>query len=212
MAITNYGELKTALASYALRSDLSSNLPDFVTLSETIFNYGHGKPEDPYHIPALRVRDMESGPTSITSTNNLAPLPADFLEPIMVQTDASPTRNLIYKDLNWYTEAYPNGDSPLPVFYSMTGSNILVSADIQLTYFAKISTITTADATTNWLLTKSPGVYLHAGLFNLYLFMQEQDKAIAHRTLLLSYLAGLGNTDMFSRAGLFVRSSSMTAF
>lgn len=212
MAISNYGELKTALANYSVRSDLGSYLPDFVTLSESIFNYGHGAPGDPYHIPPLRTRDMETGPTAIPSTNNLAPLPEDYLEAILVQTDASPTRNLTYKDQNWYTEAYPSGDNSAPSFYSVSGSNILVSADINLTYYQKISTITTGDGTTNWLLTKSPGVYLHAGLFNLYLFMQDQDKAVAHRTLLLSYMAGLAQTDAFSRAGVFVRSASMTAF
>lgn len=211
MSITTYGELKDALANYAARSDLTTYIPDFVTLSESIFNYGHGKPEDQYHIAPLRVRDMETGPTSITSTSNLAPLPADFLEPLLVQTDASPTQSLTYKDLNWYTAAYPSGDNPLPVFYSVNGGSILVSANIKLTYYAKIPTITGSDAGTNWLLAKSAGAYLHAGLFNLYVFMQDQDKAVAQRTLLLSYLAGLGNTDMFSRAAIFVRSSGMTA-
>lgn len=209
MSITNYGELKTAIASYANRSDLTSSIPDFVTLSETIFNYGHGKPEDPYFIPPLRTRDMEVGPTSISVASNLVPLPSDFLEAISVDTDASPSVNLTYKDPNWYSAFYPNGDSTLPVYYTVKGGNILVTANIKLTYYQKISTVTTADATTNWLLTKSPGVYLHAGLFNLYVFMQDQDKAVSHRTLLLSYMAGLAQTDMFSRAGVFVRTSSM---
>ena len=34
MAITNYTELKTAVANHLARTDLTTNIPDFITLAE----------------------------------------------------------------------------------------------------------------------------------------------------------------------------------
>lgn len=210
-AITNFGSLKTAVADWSLRSDLASVIPDFVVYAETIFNYGDGQPGDGSYIPPLRTRDMETISATISSVANVAALPTDFLATIRVQTDASPTRDLIYKDPNWYTENYPSGDSTMPQFYTVIGSNIIVSADIILTYYAKIPTITAADPNTNWLLTASPNAYLYGTQYHLYIYMQEGDKAGAARGLMANAMASLGNVSNFSRAGSYVRSSSMMA-
>ena len=38
MAITNYTELKSSLADWLNRSDLTTVIPDFITLAESQFN------------------------------------------------------------------------------------------------------------------------------------------------------------------------------
>ena len=72
MAITNYTELKSSLADWLNRSDLTSRIPEFISLAEAAFNRN------------LRTRDMLSRSTTSTNAQYVA-LPSDFLEMLNVE-------------------------------------------------------------------------------------------------------------------------------
>ena len=67
MAITNYGELKSAVGDFLNRSDLTSVIPTFIDFAEAEFNR------------YLRVRQMVARAEAVIDTR-LSAVPSDFLE------------------------------------------------------------------------------------------------------------------------------------
>ena len=66
MAITNYSELQSAVATWLDRTDLADVMPDFIALGENYINYGGGSGEP------LRVREMQKD-ISLPVENGIAP-------------------------------------------------------------------------------------------------------------------------------------------
>ena len=77
MAITNYGELRTAIGDWLNRADLDQKIPDFIRLAESTLN------------DVLRSADMVTQTTSVTITSGRADLPADALELVYAQVAAT---------------------------------------------------------------------------------------------------------------------------
>ena len=70
MAISTYSELQEAVASWLNRSDLTTTIPDFITLAESRLNR------------TLRLRVMETTTTlSLTASSRTVALPSAFIEP-----------------------------------------------------------------------------------------------------------------------------------
>ena len=85
MAISNYTELKTAVANWLDRDDLTDRIPEFIALAESRFNR------------LLRIRAMESKQTASTvaGQQNLA-LPARFIQMRNLQINTSPVTPMQY--------------------------------------------------------------------------------------------------------------------
>src|SRR5882672_139887 len=68
MSILTYTDLQSAIGNWLARSDLSANIPDFITLAEQRIFYGADDPNFPS--PPLRIRAMEqvTDPTSFLTT------------------------------------------------------------------------------------------------------------------------------------------------
>ena len=62
MSITNYSELKTAVANYMLRSDLTSRIPEFIQFAESRIAYGSKIPS--MVSEPLRIRACTISPVS----------------------------------------------------------------------------------------------------------------------------------------------------
>lgn len=144
MSITTYAELKTSAANWLHRSDLAAMVPDFITLFEAFANR------------VLRLRAMEKTAT-VTMTDGVGTLPADFLEAIAF---GSSWRNLRYLTALQSTGADPGG-------YSFDGLTVRTTTgtagDTVLRYYAKFA-LGPADASTNWLLANGPDAYLFGAL------------------------------------------------
>jgi hypothetical protein len=158
MSITNYTELQTTIASWMSRSDLNSLIPDFVTLAEAKFNRD------------LRTRNMEAI-VSITPTNGVCALPADFLQARRVYVNADQPYELEYLTPETFYKKYPVlttwsiGPSQ---YYTIQGSSLYLSDiasgnNISLLYYQEIPDLATNS--TNWLLTNHPDLYLYGALF-----------------------------------------------
>src|SRR6266487_2180870 len=83
MSISSYSELKTALANWLARNDLTSRIPEFIALFES----SAGR--------RLATRRQEVS-TSVTNTAGTAPLPSDFAECRSLIWTGSPTAVLEY--------------------------------------------------------------------------------------------------------------------
>lgn len=204
MAITTYAELKTAVAAWADRTDLTTPIIDFVTLTEATINNGDAVND----IDPLRVREMETS-ASVSVTSGVGTLPTGFLEARRVYS-ATSNRVLEYAPPEWYLDSFPSGDGGYPTFYTIIGTDIHVSSDVTMIYYKALPAL--SDSTTsNWLLTKAPNVYLFGALYYLEIYAMNPEGGAARRSLFRNALAGIANADIFHRGGSFARRSSAIA-
>tara|TARA_R110000868_G_scaffold262230_1_gene520559 strand:- start:357 stop:968 length:612 start_codon:yes stop_codon:yes gene_type:complete len=167
MTITNFGTLKTAIADTLNRDDLTSVIPQFVSLAQAQFNR-----------KIRSHRQITRG--SLTINTQFEALPADWLETIRITMDANPIRVLTQismDDLTRYRTAIDN-TTDAPVYFSHNGTDIELfptpstSYTGEITYYAKITALS-ADGDTNWLLTNNPDVYLYGSLVHTAPYLKD---------------------------------------
>lgn len=171
MAITSYSTLKTAIADYTHRSDLTSYLDDFIDQTEFDINR------------KLRISQMETRATATASTEYIQ-LPTGFLEMRNIQVNTSPVRILEY-----VTPAVMDrmniGETTTPRVYTITADQIQVypngtSVQFEIDYYKSITPLDSTPNTTNLLLTSSgdfKNMYLYGCLYHAYIFTGKADKA-----------------------------------
>lgn len=207
MAITTYAQLQTAISDHLARSDLTSYIPDFITLAEGLLNFGLKSTE--LDMDPLRVRDMETTVT-LTPTSGVVTLPDTFLEARRVVETAVPRRSLDYITPDAADDLYPTRDSGLADHYTIIGSSLytfnLASNDIEIEHYRTIPPLATTDP--NWLLTKSPNIYLRASLFEAAMFIKDDTEALRQGTMLKALVGGMNASDKranYSNAGVYIR-------
>lgn len=168
MAITTNAQLKTAIASWLARSDLTDNLQDFVTLFEAWANRN------------LRVRQMETLST-ITTTDGSTNLPDDYLAWRKLIWNASTEAAMEYVAPEMFHRFYPSSDDGTPRFFTIEGSTLKTrpvddSTGFVLNYYAKLDGLS-ADSDTNWLLDEHPDLYLAGSLVEANAFLLNPDHA-----------------------------------
>lgn len=209
MALANFGQLKSSIKQWAKRNSLTDAiLTDFVTLTESMFNYGDAEND----IKPLRVRDMETTAT-VTVSSGSGSLPSDFLEMIKVTDPGDTTRDIKYAPPDWIDENFPTGqDGTYPDFYTIRGSTLLCPITVGITYYEKIDTITAEDDDTNWLLTKAPNAYLYGGLMQYSIYDKNPESVVYYRGLMANALGALGYSDLNSRAGAMTKRAAAVAW
>lgn len=194
MAITTYAELRAAVLDHLARDDISSALPDLITLAEGVLNFGMRSAD--YEIEPLRVRDMETVST-LTPSSSVVTLPSTFLEPRRVVEVASIRRPLEYITPETVEYFYPTRSSGLADHYTVIGSSLymfpLSSNNIDVHHYRTIPPLATNDP--NWLLTKNPGIYLRATLMQAALFVKDDAEALKHGGVLKALVGGMNASD-----------------
>jgi hypothetical protein len=203
MSITSYSELQQAVADNLARSDLTAFIPDFITMGENWLNYGSE------NVSPLRCREMEAT-TSLVPVNGVVTLPTDYLEYRRVSENTSYKRTLNYVTLDEAERLYPDGAAGLGERFTIVGTSLytypLVSNNVNLIYYQALPPL--ASNASNWLLAKSPGIYLRATLVQAYAFIRATDEMTTQAQLAAALIAGLNRTDMlgrYTRAGLVAR-------
>lgn len=158
MAITTYSELKTAIANWLNRDDLTDVIPDFIALAEADINR------------KLRHYKMVER-VDATLDSRYVQLPADWIETMRFAITSGTTYRLeavSLDDMLQYRED-TRDVSGRPKFFSHIGEAIEVfptpdgEYTMQLTYYQEIPAL--SDSTTyNWLLQSNPDVYLYGAL------------------------------------------------
>ena len=182
MAITNYTELKSAVADWLNRSDLSAAIANFIALSETQTERN------------LRVRQMLTRADAIIDTKYSA-VPSDFLQARTFKlTSTSPVQPLEFATDDQMDDLDASNTAPSrPLYFSMVGNQFRVhpapdsSYTAELSYFAKIPRLSDA-APTNWLLTMAPDIYLYGALIQSAPYLKDDERINVWTTL---YAAGL---------------------
>ena len=92
MAFTNYNDLKTAVANYLGRSDLTTAIPDFISMAELRLQR------------ELRTRQMlKSSTTSTTGGDARVALPLDFLKIRDLHVQGNPRTPITYLSPSSFT-------------------------------------------------------------------------------------------------------------
>ena len=170
MALTNYSELKTSIADFLNRDDLTATIPDFITLSEAQMNR------------EVRHYRMEKRATAQLNTQYTA-LPTDFLQPIrfvITGSDVSTLEQASALEISKLREAN-NDTTGKPTTYSILDSSIEVfpkpdaTYTLELLYYEKIDALNNGNQT-NWLLTNYPDAYLYGALLHSAPYLQEDNR------------------------------------
>jgi hypothetical protein len=169
MALVNYTDLQGAVSDWMARSDLVSRIPDFILMAEARFNR------------QLRTREMVTSGT-ISLTAGVATLPSTYQEWIACEWDgASRDQTLRYCEPDseeWRRRYRPNGD---PQMFTIIGASLKVrpvgAGSVILDYYRTIPDLATN--TTNWLMTKSPDLYLAMSKFFAKDYIGDEEKKAA---------------------------------
>lgn len=153
--VTDYASLKTSIAAFLHRTDLTDMIPEFIADAETrIYN-------------DLRVRAMETAYIA-TMTGGVVDLPAGFIEWQWLYLDASPKQKLERKDMEWITTRYPSATGK-PLYFARNGDALafapLPDSDYDLigSYYKRLDALS-ASNTSNWLTTDNPDLIRYAAL------------------------------------------------
>ena len=160
MALANYDDLKASIADFLNRDDLTSVIPDFITLAETKMNR------------EIRHWRMEKRATAVLDTQYSA-LPNDFLEPIRMSITSGDTSTLEMVGAFEITSlrAQNLNTAGRPKSFAILDGSIEVhpSPDanytLEMLYFEKIEALT-AGNTSNWVLNNHPDAYLYGALLH----------------------------------------------
>lgn len=167
----DYSGLQTAILDWSARPDLTAYVPSLIEYSTSMFNNGQGD------VAPLRTNDMIAV-TDLTPVSGVCALPADYLQYRRVVEKASIRRELSYVAPTYADQQYPDRPGGMANDFTIIGSDMylfpVTSADIELTYYQTIPDLSVSN-TTNWLLTKAPQIYIHAGLLHLAMFIRDDE-------------------------------------
>lgn len=170
MAISNYGELKTAVKNWMDRDDLTAHIPEFIALAEARFNR------------VLRIRAMESKQTASTvaGQQNLA-LPTNYIQMRNVQMNTSPVTPMQYVTPEIFDRLYGGSVTGTPKFYTIIANELQLGPTpdtvqtIEMLFYKKFDSLS-ADGDTNWVLTNAPDVYLYGALLEAEPFIMNDSR------------------------------------
>ena len=165
-----YAELKTNIANYLNRSDLTSYIDTFIDSTEAELNR------------RLRTKDMIKRATATADSQYLT-VPTDWQEAINIEITSnnfSPLFQQSIESLDVYRKAN-NNITGQPIYYAMVDDSIELaptpdsSYTLQLTYYAKINALSDSN-TTNFVSTDHPDVYLYGALKHASIFLMEDER------------------------------------
>lgn len=165
-----YSELKTKIASYLNRSDLTSELDGFIDQTEAELNR------------MLRTADMVKRATATAELQYLS-LPTDWLEAINVEIASNnfqPVLQQSIESLDMYRAANDN-QTGQPIYFALVDNTMEFapspdkSYTLQLTYYARLASLSDSN-TTNFVSSNHPDVYLYGALKHASIFLMEDDR------------------------------------
>lgn len=193
MAITDYASLQTAVGNWLHRSDLNTQIPDFISIAEVKLNR------------LLRLRAMENIATGTVAQT--VSLPTGFVEMISLTVTVGGTTYPV----TYIPPTQINSDSSTTYRYSLVGDNIYFvpigsGESYTLTYYKKFDPVSSG---ANWLITNAPDVYLYAALMEATPFIKDDARTQLWGSMLSNSIDQLMKADIGDRYGssLIVRAS-----
>ena len=170
MAINSFVTLKTAVANWLDRDDLSDRIPEFIAINEAVFNR------------VLRIRPMETIVTAATVGGTKSyDLPTGYVQMREIHLDTSPITSLQYLTPEMLYRVWAGSTSGKPNAYSIIGNQIYFGEtpdgayDYVMTYYKTFDGLSDA-APTNWVILNAPDVYLYGTLLQAEPFLMNDQR------------------------------------
>ena len=170
MAINTYSTLKTAVANWLDRDDLTDRMPEFISLAEATFNR------------VLRLRAMETTVSDTTPSGSKEDaLPTGYLQMREIHLATSPVVSLAYITPEIMYRIRAGSTSGKPNSYTIVGDNILFGPtpddaySYSMTYYKSFDALADA-AQTNWLILNAPDLYLYGTLLQAEPFLMNDER------------------------------------
>jgi hypothetical protein len=158
MPYTNYSDLKTSVANYLGRSDLTTVIPDFIRFAELRMARD------------LRTREMlKSATASTVGGDGKVALPTDFLEIRDLHIQGNPRFPITYLSPSAFTRDAPADESGKPVYYTILASEFVLAPmpdtnyTLEVLYYAKPTVLSDSNSS-NVFLANYPDALLYASL------------------------------------------------
>lgn len=169
MAITNYSELQAAVENWLARDDLTSYVPDFITLAEArIYR-------------EMKVRQMETALSDTISSGVIA-VPSGYTMMKFAYVDGSPVKALERFDLERLYQEYPTRSADgKPAAFAREATNFIFGPypdsdyTIKGIYYKKLDPLSGANPS-NWLITDAPDLILFASLAEAKPFIKDDQR------------------------------------
>lgn len=202
MGLNSYAALQASIGDFLNREDLTTVIPDFITLAE-----------------AQIQRDVEhwrmEKRAEVTLTDRYTALPADFVKPIRLYVTGANRHLVPITQGEMQDKRYNSGDvAGTERFYSITAGEVEIfpspsSGTLEMYYVGKIPALSDAN-TSNWLLDEAPGVYLYGALSQTAPYLKDDERLIVWSTLYTNAVNALNQASMNAKwggQGLKMRSS-----
>jgi hypothetical protein len=184
MSLLSYSDLQTSVAAWTHRADLTTIIPDLITIGENkIFR-------------EVRCKAMEAT-LSGTIANGVVALPADYLALKFARIASTPVSQLTGASASKIYAKYPlRASHGKPVLIGREGSNFIFGPYPDSTYtiagiyYAKLTGIATS---VNALFTESPELYLFAALSEAGDYVENDKKLLKWTAKYTSIVEMLNN-------------------
>ena len=192
MALSNYGELKTGIANFLNRDDLTSIIPTFIALAEAQIarDLRHWRQE-------VRV--------STTVDERFENLPTDWLEGVHLSlADGSTVEYGSVAEIS-RQKLLSNNTAGQPRLYTLNSGQIEFfpapdeSYTLTMIYYARIPTMS-GDTDANWLMTSYPDVYLYGSLLQSAPYLGEDERMVVWAQLYSAAVKNLGDDSKRARS------------
>jgi len=168
-----YSELKSLIQDYLQNTETS-----FVSNINNVIKQAEERILKTVKLPVFRKN--VSG--NLSSGSEYLATPTDFLDNFSLSiTNSSEQSFLLFKDVNFIREAYPNASTTgIPKHYALFDDSTFIvgptpnaAFTVELHYFYRPASITAgADSGTTWLSTNAKNALLYASLIEGYMYMK----------------------------------------
>jgi hypothetical protein len=189
MSLSTYSDLQTSIANYLARSDLTSQIPDFITFAENRLRR------------ELRIRQMlKSVTTATVSGDNTIEIPADFLQVRDFVVMTNPIQPLSYSSPSALSNDPRASEVGVPLSYTILANDFQVSPapdgiyTVKLLYFSAPAYLSSSN-TSNVFLTTAPDALLYASLIEAEPYLMNDARINTWGTMYDRAIASLAKSD-----------------
>ena len=204
MAITTYDELKASIATWLNRDDLTSVIPDFISLAESSIN------RDLRHYKMVQR-------SNATLDSRYVQVPEDWLETMRFSITSGTTFRIEPTSIDDLVQLRQQSrdQSGRPRFYANVGNEIEVfptpdaEYQMQLMYYGKTPALSGTNSY-NWLLQDAPDAYLYGALVQSAPYLQDDARTQVWASLYSNAIQSLQKSSdetRFAGSGLRMRAS-----
>lgn len=170
MALTSYSELKSSIADWLNRGDLTAVIPDFISLAEAQMER---------RLPTQKMVKRANA----TIDTPFSAIPSDLLSvKSLVLTSTAPVQPLVFlTEDELDAKKYTYRSTGKPLYFALVGNQIEVlpapdtGYTAEITYVATLAKLSDSN-TSNWVLARHPDVYLYGSLLQAAPYLRDDER------------------------------------